>query len=377
MYSEHPKEVEKSRKRIVVLGGGTGTFTVLSGLKRHSVELSAVVSMSDNGGSTGVLRSEYGVLPHGDIRQCLVALSAGDELMRRILIYRFTDGPLAGHNFGNLLLTTLEQVCGDSLRAVSEAHRILNVRGRVIPVSAVASDLWAELADGTVVHGEHAIGEPMSSRTQLPDFRELSASGWKSVLQQTLRFAADRIRVAGVKDGKRPPISRCFLDPAVNANPEAVDAILNADLVVLGPGDLYTSLIPVLLVDGIAEAIAESPAYKIYIVNLVTKRGETDDFTAKRFCTVVDSYLAPASMTGAIMNTAEPSPELLKRYDAAGDRKVHDDLHDVPFRVWRAPLISERVAKPVAGDALHRSLLRHDPLKLAEAILSVLKELSP
>lgn len=374
MVSEFPNGKQENRKRIVVLGGGTGTFTVLSGLKRHPVELSAVVSMSDNGGSTGVLRSEYGVLPHGDIRQCLVALSAGDELLRRVLIYRFTDGSLAGHNFGNLLLTTLEQVCGDSLRAISEAHRILNVRGRVIPVSAVASDLWAELTDGTVVHGENAIGDFRPSY-EIEAHTNGLAKSWRAALQQLLHDTADRIRLAGIPSGRRAPIGRCFLDPAVEANPEAVDAILNADMIVLGPGDLYTSLIPVLLVDGIAEAIAESPAFKLYIVNLVTKRGETDGYTAKRFCETVDSYLNPASMSGVIINTSSPPKDLIKRYGAVGDRMVRDDLQDSGIRVWRAPLISERVVKPVAGDALNRSLLRHDPLKLAETIMSVLKEI--
>jgi len=338
MNSDNPKETDKSRKRIVVLSGGTGGVTVLSGLKRHAVDLSAIVTMSDNGGSTGVLRNEYGVLPAGDIRQCLVALSAGDELMRRLLIYRFNDGPFAGHNFGNVLLAALEKVCGNPLMAVSQAHRILNVRGQVIPVSSVASNLYAELADSTVVEGEHAIDQPT---------------------------------------GKRAPIRRCFLDPPVEANPEAINAIRAADMIIMGPGDLYSSLIPVLLVDGMAEAMAESQAFKLYIVNLVTKRGETDGYTARRFCEVVDSYLSPARIDGAVINTGEPSSELMRRYTEAGERMVADDLTDAPKDVWRAPLISDRIAKSVPGDAVQRSLLRHDPLKLAETIMSVLKERCP
>ena len=335
MISENPKEADKSQKRIVVLGGGTGTVSVLSGLRRHAVHLSAIVTMSDNGGSTGVLRNEYGVLPAGDIRQCLVALSAGDELMRRLLIYRFNDGPFAGHNFGNLLLAAMEKVCGNSLMAVSQAHRILNVRGQVIPVSAVATNLYAELTDRTVVEGEHAIDQPTSVRA---------------------------------------PISRCFLDPPVEANPEAVNAIRDADIIVMGPGDLFSSLIPVLLVDGIADAISQSAAYRLYVVNLVTKKGETDGYTAQRFCETVDSYLAPAKINGVIINTGEPSPELVRRYTEAGERVVADDIHEEKFDVWRAPLISDRIAKSVPGDAVRRSLLRHDPLKLSETIMQVLRE---
>jgi uncharacterized cofD-like protein len=167
MISENPKDADKSRKRIVVLGGGTGTFTVLSGLKRHPVDLSAIVSMSDNGGSTGVLRNEYGVLPAGDTRQCLVALSVGDDLLRKLFMHRFPEGPFAGHNFGNVFLTALEKVCGNPLMAVSQAHRILNVRGQVIPVSSVASNLYAELTDRTVVEGESAISESTGKRAPI------------------------------------------------------------------------------------------------------------------------------------------------------------------------------------------------------------------
>jgi len=328
-----PPDQQKPSTRIVVLGGGTGTFTVLTGLKRHPVDLSAVVSIADNGGSTGVLRDELGVLPPGDIRQCLVALSSGDEMMRRVFSHRFSRGSLQGHTLGNLFLSALEELCGNPLEAVKQAQQILRVRGRVIPVSPQASNLYAELEDGTVVEGEHAIDEPSAQRAA---------------------------------------IDRCFLDPPVMATPDAVDAIRQADIVVMGPGDLFTSLIPVLLVDGVSDALAESQAKLVYVLNLVTKSGQTDGYTARRFCETVDQYIDPARLDTVLMNTATPSPAILKRYEKANDQLVTDDLQDVPWQVVRAPLISERLAGAAMGDKLKRSVLRHDPAKLAAAILSAI-----
>ncbi len=322
-----------SKKKIAVLGGGTGTFTVLSGLKHHPVDLTAIVSIADNGGSTGVLRDELGVLPPGDIRQCLVALADGDESLRSLFTYRFHEGGLSGHTFGNLFLSALEKVTGDPLRAVREAHRILNVRGRVIPVSAVASDLFAELEDQTVVVGEHAIDAP---------------------------------------DGERAAIARCFLSPSVAANPDALEAIRAADVIVLGPGDLYTSLVPVLLVEGVAQAIADSGAQVVFVLNLATKRGQTDGFTAQRICDALAPYLAPAQLSAVVVNSIAPPPDVYDRYVLAGEQPVLDDLGDGPPRVLRTPLITSVTQDAIKGDALKRSLFRHDPDLLAAAILAVL-----
>lgn len=329
-----PNAESVTRPRIVVLGGGTGTFTVLSGLKLHDVDLSAVVSIADNGGSTGVLRDELGVLPPGDIRQCLVALSTGDEIMRRVFNHTFSkEGSLKGHKLGNLFLSALEELCGNPLEAVKQAQQILRVRGRVIPVSGQASNLYAELKDGTVVEGEHAIDEP---------------------------------------GGMRAAIDRCFLEPSVVANPDAVDAIRQADAIVMGPGDLYTSLIPVLLVEGVAEALCESRAKRILVINLVTKYGETDGYAASDFRRVVEQYLSPAALDRIVVNTAEPSPDIVKRYQEAKDHLVVDDLDKDSPQILRAPLISERAVRKIAGDKVQRSVLRHDPSKLAAAILSAM-----
>lgn len=321
-----------SKKRIVVLGGGTGTFTALTGLKQHPIEIAAIVSVADNGGSTGILRDELGVLPPGDIRQCLVALSAGDDILRNLFNYRFHEGSLSGQSFGNLFLSALEKITGDPLSAVREAHLILNVRGRVIPVSSTASNLFAELEDGTVVEGEH--------------------------------------RIDTVMHGAR--IRRCFLSPSVSANPEAIRAIEGADAIILGPGDIYTSLIPVLLVDSIREALVSSSAKKIYVISLVTKKGQTDGFTARSYCDTISSYLAPTILDGVVVNSAKPSEDVLKKYEISGDHLVVDDLDGGTFHVVRVPLIAGSVAEHVVGDGLSRSLLRHDPAKLAETILSLI-----
>lgn len=322
-----------SNKRIVVMGGGTGTFTVLSGLKRHNIDLSAIVSVADNGGSTGILRDELGVLPPGDIRQCLVALSAGDDTLRRLFTYRFHEGSLSGQNFGNLFLSALEKVCGNSLVAIQEAHRILNVRGRVIPVAPIASNLFAELEDGSVLEGEHAIDV---MKTPLSEIR------------------------------------RCFLSPAVQANGEAVQAIMQADVVVIGPGDLFTSLVPVLLVDGIAQALAMTRAKKLYVLNLVAPKDQAEQFSALSHCDAISTAMSPAKIDTVIVNSATPDVELLKKYEIGGDTLMKDDLEGTSYASVRASLLAGSVSDRISGDPLQRSLLRHDPEALAEAIIGLL-----
>lgn len=324
------------KHKIVVLGGGTGTFTVLSGLKNYDVDLTAVVSVADNGGSTGILRDELGVLPPGDIRQCLVALSADGDVLRNLFTYRFSEGSLTGHSFGNIFLSALEKLSGDPISAINEAQRILKVKGRVIPVSSQASNLFAELEDGKVIQGEHAIDNAV---------------------------------------GARSPIQRCFLSPPVKANPEALTAIESADLVILGPGDVFTSLVPVLLVDGIRKAIVKSKGKCVFVINLVTKHGQTDGLTAKNLCEVLNSYISPAKISFAIINSAKPQSDILKRYEKQAEYLVQDDLRasELSFKVIRSPLLLTKLISPAKGDRLRRSLVRHDPKKLAMAILSCLR----
>src|SRR5277367_4148896 len=204
-----------SIKKVVVIGGGTGNFVVLRGLKKYQLDLTAIVSMADDGGSTGILRDELGVLPPGDVRQCLVALSNSSRLMRSLMNYRFENGGLGGHSFGNLLLSALEKVTGSFEKAVEEAGKILYIRGKVIPVTTNQVRLKMVLANRKVLEGEKEV-----------------------YLSQEIDQGYTTI----------------YLEPDPKANPRAIDEIMNADLIVLGPGGLYTSLIPNLLVEGISDA---------------------------------------------------------------------------------------------------------------------------
>lgn len=330
--------------RIAVLGGGTGTYTLLTGLKKlEDVELTAIVSIADNGGSSGELRDELGVLPPGDIRQCLAALAdegeKGDEplLLRRLLNHRFSnDGKMNGHTVGNILIAGLEDLFrGDTLRAYRAAHQLLNVTGRVIPVAAKAGNLYAELTDGGVVRGEAAIEKPETGRAA---------------------------------------IKRCFLDPEVEANPEALEAITEVDALVFAPGDLFTSLVPVLLVKGVAEAIRGSAAKRLYVVNLVTKRGQTDGYGAQRFVDTVSGFLPGAPLHHILVNHGQILPALLAKYESAGEYPVRDDLPSDDRRVLRLDFVGREKVSPVAGDALTRSLIRHDPDRLATAIAHVITQ---
>lgn len=316
--------------RVVVLGGGTGLFTALMGLKRHDVDLTAIVTMADNGGSSGRLRDEFGLLPAGDVRRCLVALAADDNLnllLRQLFEYRFErGGDLAGHNFGNLFLTALTALTGGMDHAILEASRLLRVRGQVLPVTLDDTHLYADLVDGATLSGEAAI-----------DTRE------------------DDV-----------PIARVYLRPAATATPEALAAIMSADMVVIGPGDLYTSIIPNLLVDGVREAIVGSSARVVYVCNVMTKHGETDRYTASDFLRVVARYLGDGILQAALLNYYESLPrDTLARYQQAHQRPVSIDLEQC---YEFAPRL---MVRPMAAAG---TLVRHDPERLAEALMALLEE---
>lgn len=331
---------EKIRRRIVVMGGGTGTYTALSGLNdRDVVDLTAIVTMADNGGSSGILRDELGVLPPGDMRQALLALADPDKIpnVRERFNHRLEEPTLHGHPVGNLLLASLEALLGDPIGAIEEASRILGVRGRIIPVTTHASHLAVRLQNGEEVEGEHSI--------------DVTSEKFRS------------------------PIADCYLKPAMEANPKAIEAILAADLIVIGPGDLFTSVVPVLLPVGITQALAKTKGKIVYIVNLMTKRGQTDKYTATRFREVVLRYCEPAQIEFVIVNVEVPSDDLLKTYEQEGEELVKDDLEKMPLqRICREKLISDELMKPQHGDVLRRSLIRHDSHCLARAILSLIRE---
>jgi uncharacterized cofD-like protein len=268
----------------------------------------------------------------------LVALATGDKLLRQLFTYRFHEGSLSGHNFGNLFLSVLEKVTGDPISAVKAAQRILNVKGTVIPASAISANLYAELANGTVLEGERAVDD---------------------------------------KQAEQPAIRRCFLSPKVQANPEAVEAVRVADMVVIGPGDLYTSLIPVLLVNGVKEALATRKGKTCYVVNLVTKPGQIQAPNASAFVSVVNQYLMPGTLTDVVVNVGTPNPQILDRYRKAGELFVEDDMGTWQEpKVHRVDCLSDQIPDVASGDVLARSLIRHDPEKLARSLMSILSSQS-
>ncbi len=322
-----------THKKIVVIGGGTGTYTVLTGLKQYPVHLSAIVTMADDGGSTGRLRDEFGVLPPGDVRQCLVALSDGEEVLRKLFLHRFDKGELSGHNFGNLFISSLEQITGDIQKALEFAGEILKIRGEVIPVTLDKIKLVAELKNGKVLHGEH----------QISDYQLVSRFG----------------------------IKRFYLKPKARANIKALTAIKTADAIVIGPGNLYGSLMPNFLVQGIARAVARSSAKKIYVANLMNKHGHTDDFGVSDYIDILEEKLGNGVIDAVIYNTKNPSKALVRRYADEGEPILQDTAHLSGRVLIGGKMLANDLHKGAKVDMLRRTLIRHDTHKLARAIMSV------
>ena len=314
-------------KKIVVIGGGTGVFTVLSGLKNYPQELSAIVTTADDGGSSGILREEFGILPPGDIRRALVALSSSSPLLAKLFNYRFKNGSgLRGHNFGNLFLAALECITGDFNKALKEAGNILGIKGQVLPVSFDNTKLCAKLENDFVVTGESNIDKP--------------------------------------KHDGNLAIKEVFLDPLVKANREALSVIKHADAIIIGPGDLYTSIIPNFLVKGIKEAVRKSKAKKIYVCNIMTKFGETNNFTAETFLSVLEKYLGKGIIDYFIVNIEKPKAIYLAKYRKEGSTIV---------KYNRKYLLSLKKPKVIFAKLVRNGpLLRHDPKKLAQAIKNLI-----
>ena len=327
-------------KKVVVLGGGTGTYAVLSGLKKYPVEITAIVTMADSGGSARKERDEFGMLPVSDVRKALLALSPedGDEgFLRDLFNYRFSEGiGVEGTTFGNLFLVALSNVLGSQEKAIEEAARILQVKGRVLPVTLEETNLVAEYDEGVTVVGEHGIDEPQH-------------------------------------DG-RLGIRRVYLLPPPQANPKAVAAIKEADAVIIGPGDLYTSLLPTLLVKGIGEALGKSKARKIYVLNLMSRFGQTSGFPASRYLSELENYLN--FVPDHVLVNKTPLPIDIIQYYASFESSypVDDDLREeAGYRVRRGDFLSRQTFKPQDGDKLKRSLLRHDPEKLAKVLVEIME----
>ena len=314
--------------KIVVFGGGTGIFNLLRGLRRYTSNIVAIVTMMDSGGSSGRLRDEFGHLPPGDIRQALVALSPDDRsslTLRQLFNYRFSKGAgLEGHSFGNLFLAALTEITGGIEKAVLEAGRILGIRGRVYPVTLTNSNLVARLEDGTEIVGETNI----DVRKVKPDLK----------------------------------IDYVYLDPKAYAYPEVLREIETADVIVLGPGDLYTSIIPNLLVDGVADSINYSKAKKVYIGNLMTKHGESDGFAASDFVSEIRTYLENGKLDYVVLNKGGLPDKLTKRYEKEKAYPVENDVIQVK------KLAKNVIERPIAAAG---TLLRHDTGKIARIIIDL------
>jgi len=311
--------------RVVALGGGTGLSTLLRGLKETTSNISAVVTVTDDGGSSGRLRAELDVLPPGDVRNCILALAEDEERMARLFQHRFRGGgELEGHSLGNLLLVGMEQATGGFDRAVEEMSHILNIRGRVLPATLTRTHLVAQMEDGEWVEGE-------------------------------TRVAQDPRRIRRVRLSAQN----------VLPHPEVLEAIERADLILLGPGSLFTSLIPNLLVEGIARAMERAAGEKIYVANLMTEHGETDGFTLRDHLRALNEYVPLRSFTSVLINTTQPADYFLQTYREERAEPVRDDLTDE----------NEYGVVPLRDDLLGtielagKLTVKHDPQKLARAIV--------
>lgn len=323
-------------KNIVIIGGGTGTFTLLKGLRKYPSNNSVIVSSSDDGGSTGRLRESLGVFPPGDLRQCLVGLSYTDEPMKELFNFRFNKGELAGHTAGNIIIAALEKITGKTEKAVELAAKMLNVRGQVIPVTNKPTLLSATYENGKKVAGEHNIDEP--------------------------------------KENFKSKIKSLKLTPNGPANPGAIKAINEADAIILGPGDLYTSILPNILVKGAAAAINKSKAQKIFVAPIMSKPGQTDNLAVSQYVMEIEKYLSGKIHT-VIANTGKPAPGLASRYKKTRAAAVKIDSLETQKRgvkLVTEDLLSRQVFQKAEGDNLARSVIRHDIEKTAKVIWELL-----
>jgi uncharacterized cofD-like protein len=312
---------------IVAIGGGTGLSTLLSGLKRYSSNITAIVTVADDGGSSGVLRREFGIAPPGDIRNCLAALAREEPLLTRLFQYRFKTGSgLEGHSFGNLFLTALTAITGSLESAITASSRVLAVQGQVVPATNADVRLWAELENGERIEGESRIGHAPSPVVRLGCTPE------------------------------RPP-----------ALPRALEAIAHADLIVLGPGSLYTSLLPNLLVPELVSAIRRSKAPRLYICNLMTQPGETDGLDVSGHLRAIEAQLASLGVSERLFDavlaqeTLAESP-LLANYRLRGAEPVACDVTALTLQGYEVMLAPLQGMRPSA-------MLRHDPRAVAQAVM--------
>jgi len=323
------KRYLESGPKIVVIGGGTGLSTMLRGLKDFTSNLTAVVTVSDDGGGSGILREDLGMLPPGDIRNCILALARTEPILEKLLQYRFTEGMLKGQNFGNLFLAAMSGVAGSFEEAVKKMSHVLAVTGDVLPVTLSDIRLCAELDDKSIVFGETNIVDECKSRN------------------------------AGIK--------RIYLEPSdAPALSDVIHRINDADAIILGPGSLYTSIVPNLLVKGISEAINESKALKIYVCNIMSQRGETDNYTASGHVKAIMNNSKLQKIDYCIVNKGVIKESLKQKYNKDGSKRVVIDETNIlklGIKILKADLID------VEG-----GFVRHNPGKLSSAIIKLINE---
>ncbi|MBU1120040.1 YvcK family protein [Patescibacteria group bacterium] len=317
---------------IVVIGGGTGSTVVLEGLKKYrELHLSVIVGMMDDGGSNAAVRDEFGLLPLSDVRKSILALSDDNDsnYLRKLLTYRFSDGEnMKGHTLGNLLMIAMADILGSEIEAIDTLSQMFGVRGSVIPVTLDDVRLVAEYDDGSRIVGEHYIDEPEKDIT----------------------------------------ITKFYLDKKAKAYPQAIKAIKEADYIILGPGDLYTTLLPNLLVEGIGKATKLSKGKIVYISNLMTKIGQTRHKSVKDIVKIIEGHIG-RSIDYILLNNGRIPKEAFQRYIADGENLIKDDIEDTEGRtIVRKDLVANDDIKKEKGDTLKRSLVRHDAHKVGKAL---------
>ncbi|WP_285889638.1 YvcK family protein [Paenibacillus glycanilyticus] len=312
------------RPKIVVVGGGTGLSVMLRGLKEKPLDITAIVTVADDGGSSGILRNELQIPPPGDIRNVIMALADAEPLLTEVLQYRFSSGTgLAGHSLGNLMLAAMTDIAGDFVTGIRELSKVLAVRGRVLPAAGRAIVLKAEMTDGTIIVGESMIP----------------------------------------KAGKK--IKRVFVEPDnVEPLPEAIEAIEQADAILIGPGSLYTSIIPNLLVPRLAQAIVDSTAVKLFVCNVMTQPGETDGYSVSDHLRAVQDHIGHSLFDYVLVNDGEIPPEVSDKYAEMGSTQVTLDVDEVT-----------RMGHEVIADrlVLYRTFLRHDAERLSHHIYKLVE----
>lgn len=327
-------EAGKTHKpKIVAIGGGTGLPMVLNGLKNYSKNLTAIVTVSDTGRSSGVLRRDLRILPPGDLRNCLIALSDSEQLLLDLFKYRFDKGSLKGHSFGNLFIAALTKITGSFNEAVRETSRILAIKGKVLPATLQDTHVCAELQDGTIVEEESNVRKLGKSR-----------------------------------------IKRVFLMHEAKPLQESLEAIKEADLIVMGPGSLFTSIVPNLLVDGIPEAIKKSKARKVYVANIMTQPGQTDAYSLSMHIAAIEKYLGRGVLNLVLFNKSKPAASLLKKYARENAFLVRNDIEKIPRRIGLIEKdLLERSRKQILWQKQY--LLRHDSEKLGKALAGLVSQL--